>query len=124
MSTGGEPNANRPWPASVREWVRLVLARAGMAATAGLLIAASVWVGHAITGKGSGGFAGGGIAFLVVAVVFQRVVLREDATGTVANTVAFFVVLAMLYYTTRLAEQRIEAASQYSATVTLTAVGH
>jgi hypothetical protein len=119
MSTDSEPNANRPWPTSARGWMRLVLALVGVVAAAGLVIAAGAWAGHAITERASGGVAGGGSAFVVIAVVFQRFVLRESVIETGCIAFVFVVCLAMLYYVTRIVEQKLEAASQHTAAVGL-----
>jgi hypothetical protein len=114
MSTEGAPNANQPRSLSALGWGQWVLALAKMAVAAVLVIAAGAGVGYAIIGKIYGGVAGGGIAFVAVAAVFQRRVLCEGVLEIGCTAVAFAIVIAALAFVIMVVERKLEAAASHS----------
>src|SRR4051794_567031 len=106
MSTDGELRVNPTPRPSPRERLQVALFLASMLGVVVLATIAGGYAGYAITGKPSSAVAGGGIALVAVVVVVQRFVLHESAIEIGCIAVALVVCLAMLYYTTRMAEQR------------------
>jgi hypothetical protein len=100
------PPGNEPPRLTIRSRILELLAIAGMPLTLGMFLLVGALAGKAITGTLSGAVAGGGIGWLLLFLVAQRVLLKDTLVECGCYVVLLTVLIVVAYSYAKQFEER------------------